>query len=206
MKKVKLILLLGFVFFLIQSHTGNKKLWTQADELWSGEISFVQATFDTINGTNACGWEKDTAWSEWRMEATIVNNKGTARSRTAHTLRGAGYNNCEKASGAIIDTCYGTGQDQTELDLGIDEGTKEYGFTVNIPPCTGMGLKISFRNGIADTPIPSPCGQSDSQISVDKQKLGTNRNVLSGTIVYDTLQAPGSRFVQIWKWRLVRKK
>jgi hypothetical protein len=206
MKSLKLFFPLACIFYLVQSHTTHKKNSQADDGLWSGEISFVQATFDTVHGTHYCGWENDTSWSEWRMEADIVNNKGTARSSTSHRLRGSGYDSCVNARGMIRDSCNGTGQDQTELDLGIDEGTKEYGFTVNIPPCTGMGIKISYRNGIAGTPMPSPCGQSDSQIFVDKQKMGTNRNILSGTIVYDTLQAPGSRFMQIWKWRLVRKK
>lgn len=182
-----------------------KILYSTYDDLWTGNISFSQITYDTVHGVHYCGWENDTSWSNWSMEASIINNNGTAKSSFNSYKRGNGYDTCMAASGAIKDTAYATGQAATELELGIDKEAKEYGFTVDIPSCTGKHKRKTYKNGILDENSTEDTGEDQSQIRVDNQKLGSNPNILSGRIeLHDRKE--GHDFIQIWKWNLKKVK
>jgi hypothetical protein len=196
MKKYLFITALVIAFFLTQSNTKQ--------DLWSGNITFSQIIFDTVLGTHYCGWENDTSWSEWRMEASIINDKGTAKSSSNGRKRGSGYDSCMLAHGAIRDTSYAFGTAPTELELDIDG--QEYGFTVDIPACSGKHISKRYRNFALDATIIDDVSQGESQIRVERQKVGSNPNVLSGMIELHDRHQKGADFVQIWKWNLKRSK
>src|SRR6266496_2909746 len=126
MKKYLFIGLLITVFFLAQSNTKPKILYSTYNDLWSGNISFSQITYDTVYGTHYCGWDNDTTWSEWRMEASVTNNKATTKSSLNGWRRGGGYDTCMAAWGAIRDTTFANGNLYAELELDIYQD--EYGF------------------------------------------------------------------------------
>jgi hypothetical protein len=192
------------LILLFQNFSGKQKFILHSEELWTGTITFSQITYDTVRGTHYCGWDNDTSWSEWRMEANIINNKGSAKSNLFGWKRGSGYDTCMGAWGAIRDTTYAIGNATTELDLGIDG--KEYGFTVDIPACTGTKISKRYRNFKLEDTIVDDVSEGDSQIHVDRQKVGTNPNILSGTIELRDKSRPGYQFVQIWKWNLKKIK
>jgi len=205
MKNYLYILILFGVFCLFQSNSRmGKNINTDSNDLWNGKISFSQIIFDTVYGTHYCGWNNDTSWSEWHMEASIINNKGTTKSSLNGWKRGGGYDTCMAALGAIRDTTFAVGNAFAELELDIYQG--EYGFTIDIPACSGKTISKRYRNFVLTDTIVDDVSEGDSQILVEKQKVGSNPNVLSGSIVYDTLQAPHSRFIQIWKWNLKKVK
>lgn len=188
----------------MQSNTKSKIFYPVPDSLWSGNISFSQIIYDTVLGTHYCGWNNDTSWSEWWMEANVINNKGTTKSSLNGWKRGGGYDTCMAAWGAIRDTTFANGNASAELELDVYQG--EYGFTIDIPSCTGQTISKRYRNFVLTNTIVDDAGEGESQIRVEGQKVAGNPNVLSGTIVYDTLQAPRSRFIQIWKWNLKKVK
>src|SRR5438552_2161900 len=102
------------------------------EDRWTGTIIFRQITYDTIYGTHTCGWQTDTSWSEWRMQANIRNNnEGIAISSLNGRSHGYAEDTCKNVNGtgANKDTLYANGQSPTYLDIGIDYETKEYGFT-----------------------------------------------------------------------------
>jgi len=204
MKKYLFVFSLIIVFFLTQSNTNQKIIAVANEDLWSGNINFSQITYDTVQGTHYCGWENDTSWSEWRMEAGIINNSGTAKSSSNSWKQGSGYDSCMKVYGAIRDTGYATGNAPTELELDIDG--QEYGFTVDIPACSGKHITKTYRNFVLDETIVEDAGQAESQIRVERQKIGSNPNVLSGIIELHDKHQKGADFVQIWKWNLKKVK
>ncbi len=203
MKKHLFIGTLIIVFFLTQSSM-KQTLRSVNDDLWRGNITFSQITYDTVQGTHYCGWNNDTSWNEWRMEANIINNKGSAKSNLYGWKRGSGYDTCMGAWGAIRDTTYAIGNATTELDLGIDG--QEYDFTVDIPACTGKNISKRYRNFKLEDTIVDDVSEGDSQIRVERQKVGTNPNILSGTIELHDRSRSGYQFVQIWKWHLTKTK
>ena len=61
------------IIMIMQKHTDSKTARLFANEdMWSGNIIYRQITYDTTSGTFACGWQADTNWGEWRMEANII--------------------------------------------------------------------------------------------------------------------------------------
>jgi hypothetical protein len=108
------------------------------------------------------------------------------------------------AHGAIRDTSYAFGTAPTELELDIDG--QEYGFTVDIPACSGKHISKRYRNFALDATIIDDVSQGESQIRVERQKVGSNPNVLSGMIELHDRHQKGADFVQIWKWNLKRSK
>jgi hypothetical protein len=202
MKRYLITITLIIVFFLSQSNT-KQTLRTASDNLWSGNITFSQIIYDTVHGTHYCGWDNDTSWSEWRMEASVTNNKATTKSSLNGWRRGGGYDTCMAAWGAIRDTTFANGNSSAELDLDIYQN--EYGFTVDIPSCTGKTISKRYRNFALTNTIEDEASEGDSQIQVERQKVGSNSNVLSGKIeLHDRQQ--GRDFVQIWKWNLKKVK
>lgn len=197
------------VVIILQNFTrqGNNH-FSANEELWTGNIIYRQITYDTVYGTHACGWQRDTSWGEWRMEATIINNSGTAKSSSNGRRRGSSADTCVNTSGtgAIKDTIYASGQAPTELMLSIDDDAKEYGFTVDIPTCTGKKISDRYANGAFDQRIIDDMSEGDSQILVERYKLGKDRNVLSGRIEKHEHPQKGVEHVQIWEWNLKRSK
>src|SRR5690242_7522251 len=94
MKKYLLTTPLIIIFFWAQNTTKPIIYRSADDNLWSGKISFSQIIYDTVHGIHYCGWENDTSWSEWRMEASINNNKGIAKSSFNGWKHGNGYDSC----------------------------------------------------------------------------------------------------------------
>jgi hypothetical protein len=203
MRNYLFIALLIVASLLIQSNTKPKILYSTYDDHWSGNISFSQIIYDTVHGTHYCGWDNDTSWSEWRMEASVINNSATTKSSLNGWRRGAGYDTCMAAWGAIKDTTFAEGNASAELELDIYQG--EYGFTVDIPSCAGKTISKRYRNFVLTNTIVDDTSEGDSQILVEKQKVGSNPNVLSGKIeLHDRQQ--GRDFIQIWKWNLKKVK
>ena len=204
MKKIVFISFIIIMSLLTLSNTKPKNILSAHDDLWSGNITFSQIIYDTVHGTHYCGWENDTSWSEWRMEANIINNKGTAKSSSNGWKRGSGYDSCMVVYGAIRDTTYAIGSAPTELDLGIDG--QEFDFTIDIPACTGKHISKRYRNYALDATIVDDFSEGESQIRVERQKVGNNPNVLTGIIELHDRHQQGADFVQIWKWNLKRSK
>jgi hypothetical protein len=196
------------IVMCIQNFSGIKNLESSTqEEMWTGNILYRQINYDTSYGTYACGWQADTSWGEWRMEARIINNIGTAKSSSNGRRHGIAVNTCEiNRNGSIRDTIYATGQAPTELILSIDEETKEYGFTVDIPPCTGKKISDRYANGAFDQRIITEMSEGDSQIMVERYKLGKDRNILSGRIEKHEYPKKGIQHVLIWEWNLKRSK
>ena len=203
MNKILSIAPVILIIMLNRDFNKTKRDFTTED-MWSGNIIYRQITYDTIYGTYACGWQRDTSWGEWRMEANIVNNKGTAKSSSKGGQHGTSENTCEKHTGAIKVTMNASGQAPTLLDLGIDDEAKEYGFTVDIPPCSGKKNSEIYLDGNLAQRIVDDFGEGDSQILVERYKLGKDRNILSGRIEKHDHPQKGVKHVQIWEWSLKR--
>jgi hypothetical protein len=198
-----------FIVMIIQQLPGVKKVGLPStEEMWSGNILYRQITYDTIYGTHACGWQADTSWGEWRMQASIINNKGTASSSSNGHRHGTAADTCinVNGTGAIIDTIYANGQAPTELVLSIDDDAKEYGFTVDIPACIGKKISDRYANGAFDQRIIDDMSEGDSQIMVERYKLGKDRNILTGRIEKHDHPQKGVEHVQIWEWNLKKTK
>ena len=82
---------------------------------WSGKVSF----FEKKTGG-------EIAISEWKMEATIVNNKGTA----IHSMKLK-----STIHGDVIDC---RSEAETEVEVDIDDEAGKYGITVPVPGCEGV--------------------------------------------------------------------
>ena len=195
------------IILIMQEHTDSKTFRLSANEdMWSGNIIYRQITYDTVYGTYACGWQRDTSWGEWKMEANIVNNKGTAKSTSMGGRRGSAADSCDKTTGGIKITMNATGQAPTLLDLSIYDEAKEYGFTVDIPPCTGKKISNIYINGNLEQTIVDDFGEGDSQILIERYKLGKDRNILTGRIEKHEHPQKGVEHVQIWEWSLKKSK
>jgi len=208
MKKVLSLAPVIVILMIAEHFTGIKKIRSSTkEEMWTGSIIYRQINYDTVYGTYACGWQADTSWGEWRMEASIINNNGTAKSSSNGRRYGIAVNTCEvNRNGAIRDTIYANGQAATELMLSIDDETKEYGFTVDIPACTGKKISDRYTNGAFDQRIIDDMSEGDSQIMIERYKLGKDRNILSGRIEKHEYPQKGIQQILIWEWNLKRSK
>ena len=206
MKKILSIIPVIVIVMIVQNLTGQQTTLSANEDMWTGNILYRQITYDTIHGTYACGWQADTIWGEWRMEANIINSKGTAKSSSTGGRRGASENTCDKSIGAIRVTMNASGQAPTQLDLSIDDELKEYGFTVDIPTCTGKKISNIYLNGNLTDKIVDDFSEGDSQILVERYKLGKDRNTLIGRIEKNDYPQKGVRHVLIWEWNLKKSK
>jgi hypothetical protein len=207
---IKVLSLMPVIIILMSIENINSTKKTQSstqEEMWTGNIIYRQINYDTSYGTHACGWQADTIWGEWRMEASVINNMGTAKSSSNGRRHGIAVNTCEvNRNGAIRDTFYATGQAPAELVLSIDDETKEYGFTVDIPACTGKKISDRYANGAFDQRIITDLSEGDSQIMIESYKLGKDRNILSGRIERHEYPQKGIEHVLIWEWNLKRSR
>ena len=208
MKKVLSLAPVIVIVMIVENFTGIRKVHSSTQEdIWTGKIIYTQINYDTSYGTYACGWQADTIWGEWRMEASIIKNQGTAKSSSNGRRHGIAVNTCEvNRNGAIIDTFYANGQAPTELVLSIDDDTKEYGFTVDIPACTGKKISDRYANGAFDQRIIDEMSEGDSQIMVERYKIGKDKNILSGRIEKHEYPQKGIHHVLIWEWNLKRSR
>jgi len=207
MKKYTSILSFSVMLLLALTAFKQKKNKFHSEDKWAGNILFRQIIYDTVYGTHVCGWQRDTSWSEWRMQAAIINNKGTTKSSSTGSRRGTSADTCVNVNGtgAIKDTFYANGQAPTELVLSIDEEGKEYDFTVDIPACTGKKISKRWSNGTLEI-INDDFSEGDSQILVERYKLGKDRNTLIGRIDKHDHPQKGVEWVQIWEWNLKKIK
>lgn len=125
--------------------------------------------------------------SEWRMEANIKNDTGTAiHSSITESIYGD-HSFCKTVA-------------KTELELGIDEESGEYSINVPVPGCYGT---VTDRYGKTDS-----MGVTDeTAIVIERQKLGKNPDMLAGQI--KTVDGPdlnGSTTVTIYEWNLKKAK
>ena len=205
MKKILSIAPVVVIVMIVQNLTGQQRTTSANDDMWTGGIVYRQMTYDTIYGTYACGWQADTSWGEWRMEANIINSKGTGKSTSTGGRHGTSENTCDKTTGAIRVTMNARGQAPTQLDLSIDDELKEYGFTVDIPTCTGKKISNIYLNGNLEEKIVDDFSEGESQILVERYKLGKDRNILTGRIEKNDYPQKGVRHVLIWEWNLKRR-
>jgi len=207
MKKILSATPIFLVMVIMQNSLGTKKVpLPTTEDMWSGNILYRQITYDTIYGTYACGWQADTNWGEWRMEANIIKNTGTAKSSSTGGKHGTSANTCENRTGAIKVSMNASGQAPTQLDLSIDDETKEYGFTVDIPVCTGRKISEIYLNGALEQRIVDDFGEGDSQILIERYKLSRDRNILIGRIEKHEHPQKGVEHVLIWEWNLKKVK
>jgi hypothetical protein len=208
MKKGLSLMPVIVIFMSIENFTVISKIHSSIqEEMWTGKIIYRQINYDTSYGTYACGWQTDTSWGEWRMEASIINNMGIAKSSSHGRRHGISVNTCEgNRNGAIRDTIYAYGEAPTELMLSIDDETKEYGFTVDIPACTGKKISDTYLNDAFDQRIVTDMSEGDSQIMVESYKLGKDKNILSGRIEKHEYPQKGIEHILIWEWNLKRSK
>ena len=159
--------------------TGLKKSTTikkLTDDKWSGTVTFHEKKTGST-----------IARHDWWMIAKITHNLGNA------------------LDSAIIENTDGdkwrcaTGG-KTELELDINENKNEYGITVPVPGCYGYSItKYGERldgYGLTD----------ETAIVINKQRLGTNPDVLFGNLVLSDFSADGSRTVTTYTWDLKKSK
>ena len=177
MKNYKIIPLLFIALPFLSSSTRTlKKTNTKSESKWSGTVSYFE---------KKSGGEIDL--SDWRMEATITNDTGTA----VHTY---------KFRNKLGDESYCRAMAKTELDLGIDEDAGIYEISVPVPGCHGIA---TYHYGGTDS-----FGVTDETgIMINKQRLGTNHNVLSGRIRdIDGPDPAGCTTITTYEWNLRKTK
>ena len=177
MTKYKIIVLLFIAAtLLLTGFKVSKKTKTVVEDKWSGTVTFHEKK----TGSTIARYD-------WWMIAIIKNNFGTA------------------LDSAIIETIEGdkwrcaTG-DTTELELGLEEEKGIYGITVHVPGCYGYGInKYGERlNGYGLT--------DETAIVINKQRLGSNRDVLFGNLVQTEHAADGTQTVTTYTWNLKKTK
>ena len=175
MKNCKLILPLFIApFFLSSSIKQNKKTNTIDEEKWSGTVSF----YEKRTGP-------EIVISEWRMDATITDNTGTASNKKKSETTPGDKGECN-------------GQGKSELDVGIDLETKTYSISASIPDCNGLTITAAGREYEF---------VQDGSIFITDQPLGNNRNVLSGNLILkDGPFANGAMTETIYSWHLTNSK
>jgi hypothetical protein len=143
---------------------------------WSGTVSF----FEKKSGG-------EIAFYEWRMEATITNDTGTA----VHTM---------KFSNTQGDNSYCRTAGKTELEVGVDEDAGEYGITVWVPGCYG---RTYYHYGKIDSFTVT----DETGIMINKQRLGANHNALSGRTRDVAGPDPsGCTTITIYEWDVKKTK
>src|SRR5688572_17633440 len=171
MKKANITLIL-FMSFLFLSSKQKRDTSNSGETKWSGTVSFIEKR--TGPGIII---------SEWRMDATITNDTGTATNK-------------KKTETIVGDKSECDGQDKSELDVGIDLEAKTYAISVSIPDCNGRtitagGSEYEFVQ--------------DGAIFINDQRFGTNYNVLSGNLTLIDSFANGSKVVTTYTWNLRTK-
>jgi hypothetical protein len=173
MRNYKIILRVFIsAIFLLSGFKERKKVNVHPEDKWSGIVTFH---------------EKKTGpkiiRSDWWMIATINNNVGNALDSSVFENTDGDKARCAK-------------REKTELDLGLDEQTREYDITIAVPGCYGTktdryGKTDSF--GLCD----------ETAIIIERQKQGADHNVLSGQItIVDGPDANGNKTVTVHEWNL----
>jgi len=81
--------------------------------------------------------------------------------------------------------------------VGIDPEKKTYSIFVTIPDCNGLTISASGRENKFI---------QDGSIMINDQPLGTNRNILLGTLVLkDGPDANGSIVITTYTWNLKKQ-
>lgn len=177
MMKNKLIQTFGLVTLSIVIGSMQVQINTRFDG-WNGTVSFLKSEkgpFITI--------------SEWRIEGIFKNGTGPILHNSNYKSK---WNQDE-----IVSKCVGEGDGRVEIS--IDEITKTYCIYVSgVPACTGLHLEKGVTSNFA---IPG----GDTVILIDRQPLGTNPALLSGTVTlkegpYDN----GKTQTLTYKWNLVK--
>jgi len=172
MKNYKFLLVVLIPCMFMQSSFINKKTVQEDDSIWTGTVTFLEKQTG-----------KEIVISEWKMEAKIVNNKGTA----IHSFH-------FKAQDGTISDC--KNEEETELSVGIDEEEKKYSIEVPMPGCYGKQTAGGTTSDFAKT--------DETAISINDQPL-KDPNVLSGTITERSgSEENGSLTTTTYTWHLVR--
>ena len=172
MKNYKTFLLLLLTpFFLSTIHNKKRKNNAEVAGKWSGTVSFLEKR----TGAEAF-------ISEWRMDATIINDTGTV-------IHSSKYSDSQ-GSGRC------TNQGKTQLEVGIDEEKNTYSIMVYVPGCYGT----QTRGGVT-TPYPVT---DETAITVDNQTIGSNRNSLSGR-THKIEQVGDLQITTIYDWTLTKR-
>jgi hypothetical protein len=170
MKNYKIILLVFIMPVFLSSAVEQSKKPTKAIKgKWSGKVSF----YETLTGGSVT--------YEWRMDAVITDDTGTV----VHS-----YNSLSK-EGCTQD-CSTAGP--TELELGIDIDTKEYGIRVPVQGCSGISVCKGNSNKFALT--------DETAILIEGQPLKSEYSV-SGT-TSQTYSANGSTTITKYSWSLTK--
>jgi len=156
--------------------TGFKKQsWKKrvsSEDKWSGTVNFHEKKMGPTLVRH-----------DWWMTATLVGNSGEAMD-TAYIENTDGDKwHCRTVA-------------KTELELGIDEEKGKYGITVAVPGCYGVSID---RYGVV---YPGYGLTDETAIVINDQRLGTNHNVLSGSIVLRDSFPDGSRAITTYTWNL----
>lgn len=170
MKKYHFFLLLLIPSLFIQSTTKNNIHSENEEGIWTGTVGFIEK--QTGNNIEI---------SEWKMEATITNNKGTARHSFQFKDKNGATSVCKN-------------QEETELSVGIDFETKKYSIEVPMPGCYGETYSGGKSSDFAKT--------DETAISINDQPL-KDPNLLEGTINEESgVDENGNSRITIYKWRL----
>src|ERR1700741_728640 len=125
-------------------------------------------------------WSGSVTFHEKMTGPTIIRHDwwmiATITNNTGNALDSAIFENTNGGN-------WGCGSnDQTELELGIEKDKNEYGITVPVPGC----------NGLTD----------QTAIVINKQRLGSYPNVLSGNLVLRDSSADGTKTITTYTWDL----
>lgn len=171
MNNYRSILMAAIPFLLIHSNSIDKKVFQEDEGIWTGTVTFLEKQTG-----------KETVISEWKMEAKIVNNKGTA----VHSFH-------FKALNGSVSDC--KNEEATELSVGIDEEEKKYSIEAPMPGCYGKQTAGSNTTDFAKT--------DETAISINDQPL-KDLNLLEGTISERSGGNENESSTTTYTWRLVR--
>ena len=175
--KTKIVQTVVFVILALASGFTNKPGHITADS-WNGTVSFTQmetGPFIII--------------SESRIEGNFKNSAGPVLHTSNYKSKWDKYE--------TVNNCTGTSEGRVEVN--IDEISKTYRIYVSgVADCSG----ISIENGVSEEYL-IPGG--DTVIYIDRQPLGTNPNLLAGTVtIKEGPYSKGKMQSMTYKWNLTR--
>ena len=177
MKKLQFhVLSLVFVPLILSIGFAGK--YEDVNEKWSGTVTFIE----TDKGP-------DIIFSEWKMAGTFNNGLGTV----VHTSKF----HFKDGVGEIKRECSTTSESRVEIS--VDQSKQVYTIMVlGVKDCIGSGIEDGIKKEYS---VPG----GDTAILIPDQRLGVNKNILSGTITRKTGPlAEGVIQTHNYKWNLVK--
>ncbi len=168
MKPTKILVLFFIPLLFSGSFENQESIQEEFETKWSGTVSFYEKKTGS-EGLN----------SEWRMFASVSNDTGTAV-HYSYVTSIHGWSRCRTT-------------EKTLLEVGIDEETKTYSISVNVPGCYGRQVIQGQESSYAVS--------DETAIVITNPRLPQNLNVLTGSTV-ETYTHEFGTTTTIYEWNL----